>query len=227
MGGANNSLTLTPCSGDQAGEPGLPAPPGGLPAPHQLQQLLPGCARWAIKARHLRLSACLPEGHTDTGHGAAGLLGEVCMLQSVVRQRRVDSDWTSLPSWRDGGASHTFSRSQGLGGFRATKAVTRITSHRAPLPRVGACCCRRAQAQALWPLWPPQPLLFLGKGPPAASAPCGPEGEQGRCQCPCCPWASLGMKGGCLPLRSPLSRQPRWRSAPCSSSARTWGCWCT
>lgn len=29
-------------SGDQAGEPRLPAPPGGLPAAHQLQQLLPG-----------------------------------------------------------------------------------------------------------------------------------------------------------------------------------------
>lgn len=30
-------------SGDQAGEPRLPATPGGLPAAHQLQQLLPGC----------------------------------------------------------------------------------------------------------------------------------------------------------------------------------------
>lgn len=30
-------------SGDQAGEPRLPAAPGGLPAAHQLQQLLPGC----------------------------------------------------------------------------------------------------------------------------------------------------------------------------------------
>ncbi|XP_037369252.1 gamma-tubulin complex component 6 isoform X2 [Talpa occidentalis] len=35
-------LPLPLQSGDQAGEPRLPAPPGGLPAAHQLQQLLPG-----------------------------------------------------------------------------------------------------------------------------------------------------------------------------------------
>nr|XP_012289801.1 gamma-tubulin complex component 6 isoform X4 [Aotus nancymaae] len=38
-------LPLSLQSGDQAGEPRLPASPGGLPAAHQLQQLLPGCLR--------------------------------------------------------------------------------------------------------------------------------------------------------------------------------------
>lgn len=33
-------------SGDKAGEPRLPAPPGGLPATDQLQQLLPGRLSW-------------------------------------------------------------------------------------------------------------------------------------------------------------------------------------
>lgn len=53
------SLTPSPLpSGEQAGESRLPAPPGGLPAAHQLQQLLPGRLRagpprqgpaWGIK----------------------------------------------------------------------------------------------------------------------------------------------------------------------------------
>ncbi|XP_063478526.1 gamma-tubulin complex component 6 isoform X2 [Symphalangus syndactylus] len=38
-------LPLSLQSGDQAGEPRLPAPPGGLSAAHQLQQLLPGHLR--------------------------------------------------------------------------------------------------------------------------------------------------------------------------------------
>ena len=44
-GGAELLTDPPPSSGEQAGEPRLPAPPGGLPAAHQLQQLLPGRLR--------------------------------------------------------------------------------------------------------------------------------------------------------------------------------------
>nr|XP_055110264.1 gamma-tubulin complex component 6 isoform X1 [Symphalangus syndactylus] len=70
-------LPLSLQSGDQAGEPRLPAPPGGLSAAHQLQQLLPG---------HLRLLC--GDVHNK------GVLDPVCisLLGGGWRQGRVGEE---------------------------------------------------------------------------------------------------------------------------------------
>lgn len=70
-GGAGRSECLPSPSGDQAGEPRLPATSGGLSAAHQLQQLLPGRLKPTAEVEDPRD----PSDHMHGSLGAAGLLG--------------------------------------------------------------------------------------------------------------------------------------------------------
>lgn len=119
-------------SGDQAGEPRLPAAPGGLPAAHQLQQLLPGrlsVARGApgpsdhargeeaVRKRLLYLQVpSRQEASRAARPGLAGA-GDSREAPSAELASRAEwgwaaesasdgdgsgPDWTSPPSWRGG-----------------------------------------------------------------------------------------------------------------------------
>lgn len=168
----------------------------------------------------------LPSPHqTQTGQVLTGHLcrhGEVGM--EGCPQQLGTTSWTQQDS--------------GPGGLwcGTSTAVTRIMSHTALQPRVGACCCRGAAHQLLHSppqaLWLPAPGLCphpWRRGPPAASAPAVPAKGHVRDALPtrghpCC--RTHGRQCLlCLPLRSPHSRQPQWRSGPCSSAGYTWGCW--
>lgn len=123
-----------------------------------------------------------PLHHLQGGGALVPTLGELGSGSAAELASNRDwsgSDWRSLPSWREAqgqpGTSRQLSNTERLGRGRGT---TRIMSHTALLPRVGACCCRTVP-QGL----PPQPQSLqplphrCGKAIPAASAPAVPGGR--------------------------------------------------
>lgn len=116
------ALCPPPPSGDEAGEPRLPAPPGGLPAADQLQQLLPGrlsvhTVTTQTRARTDAAAHFIPGLHPRSGSQAmppprAGKVGGAAArplcgacrwaAESASGRDRSGPDWMCLPSWRVG-----------------------------------------------------------------------------------------------------------------------------